>query len=290
MRSMTGFGSAAAENARHRITVTLRSVNHRFLDLALRLKEEHRGSDGAVRDRLAAELQRGRVEVGVDVVARAAAGPVTLDTAALTALVETFRELESRGLVSGGLTAGDVLRLPQVLRLDAGASWEPEDEETLMTALGEALAQLVASRASEGGRLLPVLREKLDGLATVEAALRAAVGPARDATAAALADRVQKLLGERSLDPDRLAQEVAILADKSDVTEELDRLAAHLEHFRALIADHGPVGKRLDFLTQEIFRELNTVGSKCRSAEMTPKVLDGKVLAEQLREQVQNVE
>lgn len=290
MRSMTGFGSAAAENARHRVTVTLRSVNHRYLDLALRLREEHRGSDGAVRDRLAAALHRGRVEITVDVVPRAAGAPVTIDTAALTAVVEALRELERQGLVTGSLTAGDVLRLPQLLRLDAGDAWETDDEVTLLVALGAALDQLVASRASEGARLLPVLNEKVAGLLAVGAALAAAVGPAREATAAALRERVDRLLGERSLDPDRMAQEVAILADKSDVTEELDRLGAHLEHFRALVADSGPVGKRLDFLTQEIFRELNTVGSKCRNSAMTPHVLDGKVLAEQLREQVQNVE
>lgn len=290
MRSMTGFGSATAENARLRVAVTLRSVNHRFLDIALRLRDEHRGSDAAVRDHLATELHRGRVEVSVDVVARAAAGPVTVDTAALTALVESLRELESRGLITGGLTAGDVLRLPQLLRLDSGETWGAEEETLLLEALHDALAQLVASRRSEGARLLPVLQEKLAGLAAVETALRAAVGPARETTAKALADRLERLLGERQLDPDRLAQEVAILADKSDVTEELDRLGAHLEHFRTLLAESGAVGKRLDFLTQEIFRELNTVGSKCRNSEMTPLVLDGKVLAEQLREQVQNVE
>lgn len=289
MRSMTGFGSAAAENLRHRMTVTLRSVNHRFLDIALRLRDEQRGSDGAVRDRLAAELHRGRVEVSVEVVTRASAGPV-IDLAALTALVESLRELESRGLVTGGLTAGDVLRLPQLLRLDAGESWGEAEEALLLEALDAALAQLVASRQSEGGRLSPVLHEKLAGLAAVEVALRAAVGPAREATAKGLAERLERLLGERQMDQDRLAQEVALLADKSDVTEELDRLGAHLEHFRALLAEPGAIGKRLDFLTQEIFRELNTVGSKCRSAEMTPLVLDGKVLAEQLREQVQNVE
>jgi uncharacterized protein (TIGR00255 family) len=238
---------------------------------------------------LATELHRGRVEVSVEVVTRASAGPV-IDVGALTAVVESLRELESRGLVTGGLTAGDVLRLPQLLRLDGGESWGEEEERLLVEALDAALAQLVASRQSEGARLLPVLGEKLAGLAGVESALRSAVGPAREATAKALEERLERLLGDRVMDPDRLAQEVAILADKSDVTEELDRLGAHLEHFRTLLAESGAIGKRLDFLTQEIFRELNTVGSKCRSAEMTPLVLDGKVLAEQLREQVQNVE
>jgi len=105
-----------------------------------------------------------------------------------------------------------------------------------------------------------------------------------------LRDRLEALLGNHELDPSRLAQEVAVLADRSDVTEELDRLDAHLEHFHELMATDGAIGKRLDFLTQEIFRELNTLGAKCRHARMTRAVLDAKVLCEQLREQVQNLE
>jgi uncharacterized protein (TIGR00255 family) len=152
----------------------------------------------------------------------------------------------------------------------------------------------VAGRESEGARLARLLEERLGELAAVADDLGRLAGEARREQATALRARVEELLraapGGPALDPGRLEQELALLAERSDVAEELDRLAAHVEHFRELVAGGGPVGKRLDFLSQEVLRELNTAGSKCRHAPMTRRVLDGKVLCEQLREQVQNVE
>jgi len=155
---------------------------------------------------------------------------------------------------------------------------------------GEALAQLVASREREGASLQAAMEERLALLAKVADRLDALRAPVAGELAAAMKRRLAELLAGQPLDEARLAQEVALLVDRSDVTEELDRLRAHLGHFREVAAERGPSGKRLDFLTQEIFRELNTTGSKCRNHEMTRAVLDAKVLCEQIREQVQNVE
>ena len=155
----------------------------------------------------------------------------------------------------------------------------------------EAVAQLVASREKEGASLVAAMEEKLRGVEEAVQRLDALRGPVREEMAASLKRRLDELLGGQPLDEARVAQEVALLVDRSDVSEEIDRLRSHVEHFRAVMREKtGPRGKRLDFLTQEIFRELNTLGAKCRNAEMTRAVLDAKVLCEQIREQVQNVE
>jgi len=292
MRSMTGFGEASGENPRYGIAVSLRSVNHRFLDLQLRIGEELRGSEGALRDTIGREVARGRVEARVEV------RPVAERQAAVRVNMGIIREahaaihhLAEAGLIERGLSAGDLLRLPEAFRVDlAEEEWSDEDEELLLTVTREALAQLVAGREKEGASLAAILEEKLRGLDEVVTRLDALRGAVREELAAALRRRLAELLGGLPLDEARLAQEVALLVDRSDVSEEIDRLRSHLEHFRAVTREPGAAGKRLDFLTQEVFRELNTLGAKCRNAEMTRAVLDAKVLCEQIREQVQNVE
>ncbi len=292
MRSMTGFGQAADEDERYRIRVVLRSVNHRFLDLVVRLRDGQRTSEPALRDLLSSHLSRGRVEVNVDVEPLgAAAVRVDLDAGAVETLSRALDGLLEEDIIESGLTAGDLIRHPQLLRVTEPESrWESEDEALLLEIASRALTELVQARETEGRKLAGALLERLEGLAGAGAELRSIASSSVQAAAAALRERLEALLGDRELDEGRLAQEVALLADRSDVTEELDRFGAHLEHFREVMASDGAVGKRLDFLTQEIFRELNTLGSKCRNAAMTRVVLDAKVLCEQLREQVQNVE
>jgi uncharacterized protein (TIGR00255 family) len=292
MRSMTGYGHAEGENLRYRVRLALRSVNHRFLDVVLRLKEEQRASESTLRELFGETLSRGRVEAGVDV---EPVGPdssrLEVDRRALKELTRALEGLLEEDLIERGLTAGDLIRHPQLLRVSEPENrWRDEDQVLLLRVAGEALAELVAARGTEGEKLATALGERLAALARATDELRELAPVALEEAAAALEDRLEALVGERGLDPGRLAQEVAVLADRSDVTEELDRLDAHLEHFGEVMAADGPVGKRLDFLTQEIFRELNTLGAKCRNPGMTRVVLDAKVLSEQLREQVQNVE
>lgn len=292
MRSMTGYGEAAGENARHAVSVSLKAVNHRFLDLQLRCGDELRTSEGAVRDLISKEVSRGRVE------ARVEARPVTerradvhVHLGIVRAAHAATHQLVAEGLVATGLAAGDLLRIPEAFRVEfAAEEWDQDDHDLLMRVTREAVAQLVASRETEGASLAAVLTEKVRALDEVVARLDALRGPVRDEIASSLRRRLGELLGSHSLDESRLAQEVALLVDRSDVSEEIDRLRSHLDHFRGVAREPGPTGKRLDFLTQEIFRELNTLGAKCRNAEMTRAVLDAKVLCEQIREQVQNVE
>jgi uncharacterized protein (TIGR00255 family) len=289
---MTGYGEASGRSGRRAVTVSLKAVNHRFLDLQVRLGDELRGSEPALREALARELVRGRVEARVEVAALGErGGAVQVDLDVVRAVHAAVRELVDGGVLSGGLAAGDLLRLPAALRIASAAQgWDQADEELLLATAQAAVKQLVAGREAEGAGLAAALGERLTALETVVLQLAALRGPALEESAAALRRRVAELLAGQPLDEARIAQEVALLADRGDVSEEVDRLRSHLEHFRSVAAAAGASGKRLDFLTQEIFRELNTLGAKCRNAGMVRAVLDAKVLCEQLREQVQNVE
>jgi len=289
---MTGYGEASGENARHGITVSLRAVNHRFFDLQVRIGEELRGSEAALRDAIGRAVTRGRVEARVEVRPLAERqATVQVNLGVIREAHAAVHQLAEAGLVERGLAAGDLLRLPEAFRVDlADEDWTEEDEDLLLAVTRQSVAQLVAGREKEGASLAAILDEKLRGLEETVSRLDALRGPVREEIAAALRRRLAELLGGQPLDEARLAQEVALLVDRSDVSEEIDRLRSHVEHFRAVTREAGATGKRLDFLTQEIFRELNTLGAKCRNAEMTRAVLDAKVLCEQIREQVQNVE
>jgi uncharacterized protein (TIGR00255 family) len=292
MRSMTGYGEASGENARHGVTVSLRAVNHRFLDLQLRLGEDLRASEAALRDLIAREVARGRLEARVEVrsVAERKA-TVQVHMGVIREAHTAIHQLVEAGLVERGLAAGDLLRLPEAFRVELEREeWGEEDGELLLAVARDAVAQLVASRETEGASLILAMEEKLKGIQEAVDRLDALRGSVREEIATALRRRLAELLGVQTLDEARLAQEVALLVDRSDVSEEIDRLRSHLEHFRGVTRETAAAGKRLDFLTQEIFRELNTLGAKCRNAEMTRAVLDAKVLCEQIREQVQNVE
>lgn len=292
MRSMTGYGEAAGENARHAVSVTLKAVNHRFLDVQLRLGDELRASEAALRELLGRDLSRGRVEARFDVRPKAERkADLQVHMGIVRAAHAAVHRLAEEGLVEGTLGPGDLLRIPEAFRVELAAEeWEADDEELLQRVTREAVQQLVAGREAEGASLAAVLDERLRQLDEVVARLDSLRDGVREEIAASLRRRLSELLGNHTLDEARIAQEVALLTDRSDVSEEIDRLRAHSEHFRTVMREPGPVGKRLDFLTQEVFRELNTLGAKCRNAEMTRAVLDAKVLCEQIREQVQNVE
>jgi uncharacterized protein (TIGR00255 family) len=292
MRSMTGYGESSGENARHAIAVSLKAVNHRFLDLQLRLAEEARSSEPVLRERFGRELERGRVEVRVEVNTLGERKvDVHVHMGVVQAAYAATHQLVEAGLVERGLAAGDLLRLPEAFRVEvSGDAWSEDDQELLLRVAGEALAQLVASREREGASLAGIFQERLQALEQVVQRLDALRGPVRDEMVAAFHKRLNEMLEGKPVDEARLAQEAALLVDRSDVSEEIDRLRSHLDHFRSVAGGKEASGKRLDFLTQEIFRELNTLGSKCRNSEMTRAVLDAKVLCEQIREQVQNVE
>lgn len=292
MLSMTGYGQAQAESDDFRVEVTLRSVNHRFLDLVIRLPEICRPSETSVQRTLSSRLSRGRVEMSAEVVSLRSVEPeVRISEQAAAALSTAVGRLAERGIVAGDLTPSDVLRVPGVLDVRSKRdSWTSEDENLLVQAVEGALAQLLESRREEGQRLDSVVEEKLTVLEEYVARLVEMRPVVQDALKTAWRARLDEGLVNGEIDVDRISLEVALLIDKTNISEELERLTVHLEHFREVLDQQSPIGKRLDFLVQEIFRELNTLSSKCRDSEMTRICVDSKVLCEELREQLRNVE
>lgn len=289
---MTGFGEGRAENQRLEVAATLRTVNHRFLDMSVRMSEEYRVLEPELVQRLRDRLERGRVELRLSVKPRGVRKvKIEVDEEVAARYIEASNRLAERDGVTKNLASGDLLRLPEVVSVEAGEAATPDqDKEAVNRALDEALEHLLASRSREGADLAEVLRRTVEELTRVVSQLAGLRTELQRTLYEKTRKRLVELAGEVAVDEARLAQEVALLVDRADVQEEIDRLNVHVERFGSLLDTDGAVGKRLDFLTQEILRELNTIGSKCRSSDATQLVLDGKVLCEQLREQVQNVE
>jgi len=288
---MTGYGQAAAENDAFRISVSARSVNHRFLDLVVRLAEEYREVETAVRQLIDDRLTRGRVEmrVGIEPLGGGDAR-VVIDREVVRAIQAAAVELAG-GDESAGLPVAELLRMPEVVRVERRSrELGAEDLALVLEVTGRALDQLIGMREGEGAQLVAVLTERAAALGELADLLAGRRDEVRRQLLVNMRQRLAELLDSSQFNEDRLAQEIALLAEKMDVQEELDRLRAHLETFGNSLAGRGAVGRRLDFLAQEILRELNTLGSKCRDSQMAEWVVQGKLACEQLREQVQNVE
>lgn len=279
-----GWGAAAWE---------LRSVNHRYLDVSLRLPEELRSLDAGVRERIAARVRRGKVDCSLRVqpTAGGAAG-FSLDLDLAQRLLDAKRKVEAAArAVPGGLplrspTALDVLRWP-------GVAEPPEiDRESVGSAalrrLDRALDTLVAARAREGAKLGGLVAGRCEEVAGITARVRAALPDVQERYRARLLARLEEARVEP--DPSRLAHELVMFASRVDVAEELDRLDTHVAEVREALGSGSPIGRRLDFLMQELQREANTLGSKSVDPDTSRASVDLKVLVEQMREQVQNIE
>lgn len=289
MRSMTGYGRGVVERGAVRATVDIRTVNHRFLDLKLRGGQIPAAMEDAIAGRIRGAIERGSVAVALHL-AGGAAGGVRVDGDAAARAHGMLSELAAR-LGIPGPDLALVIAQPGVVIADELVDDGPDGAAAVaLDALDAALVQVNAMRAAEGAALAAELRLRLDELVATRAqvALLAALVPPQ--VARRLTERVKRLTEEPGVDPGRLAQEVALLADRADVTEELVRLASHLDQARALLDTGAAVGRRLDFLVQEIGRELNTIGAKSTTVEISAAVVAAKATLEKLREQVQNVE
>jgi uncharacterized protein (TIGR00255 family) len=285
---MTGYGRGAASEAGVAATVEVRAVNHRFLDLKLRGTTLPSAIEDAISARVRGAIDRGAITISVHVTRAIAAGELAIDPAAARRVHEVLTATATQ-LGIPGPDLALVLAQPGVIVAEAGGEADPP----VLAALDRALAQLAQMRTAEGTALAAELATRLDELATIRTTLATLAASVPAHVARRLTDRVRKLLddvGAGTIEPARLAQEVALLADRADVTEELVRLASHLDQARALLAASGAVGRRLDFLVQELARELNTIGSKSVLAEITAAVVEGKAVLEKIREQIQNVE
>jgi uncharacterized protein (TIGR00255 family) len=293
MKSMTGFGKAGgALPDGTEVSVVVKGVNHRFLDLGIKLRDEYASAEPAIRKAASRIAQRGHIDILIRTT-KAAGAPATarIDMDSAERYARMWREDSSNRGLPGELSPRDLLSLPGVVReAEPGEAGEGTFEEVFVSLVEQALQDFDAARAREGAALSLTFKEILERIDKGVAAL--------DAERVGISDRIQRNLRERisklaegiPLDEGRLAQEVAQLADRADITEEIDRLKTHLVEARRLLAADGAIGRRLDHLAQELHREVNTSGSKVREAGATKLVLDLKSELEAFKEQVQNVE
>ena len=289
--SMTGYATASAELDSGSLALELRAVNHRYLDIQLRMPDELRSVEGALREAIGAQLQRGKVECRINYAARDAQGNAALNRDLLQQLAAWNREVQNALPDARSLSVADVLRWNGVLETP-GASAD-ELRAALLGLLQEVLQEFSASRAREGGKLKDFLLQRVEKIE----ALRSGVMPHVPAAIAAYEQKLTARLREamqgvplQDTWDERIRQEITLFASKIDVDEELSRLASHLGEMRRILAQGGAVGKRLDFLMQELNREANTLGSKSVDAEVSRSAMEMKILIEQMREQIQNLE
>jgi len=288
---MTGFGSGRGVAGSEDLTVELRSVNGKFCEVKARLPRELLPLETAAVRRVKERLARGGVDLTVR---RGAAGGSDLapriDDALAARYVESFRALRDRLGLAGDVTLRDVLGAEGVVALEERTPDLDAAAEALAGAVDQALDRLVSMREQEGRALRDDLAARLDTLAGFAARVAAEAPLSVRQQHERIAQRVQELTGGIPLDPQRLAQEVALLAERSDVAEELTRLDSHLAQFRLLLDASEPAGRRMDFLVQEMNREVNTIASKAQWAPIAALAVELKAEIERIREQVQNVE
>ncbi|HLP30950.1 MAG TPA: YicC/YloC family endoribonuclease [Geothrix sp.] len=287
IKSMTAFARQESHGEAGHLAVELRSVNHRYLESSLRLPEELRPLEPQIRDRLAAGLSRGKIDCNIRFQpAVTGAAQLSLNKELASTLAHLSREVDAFLYDAAPASSMEILRWPGVLQAPA-ADVEKLQAEALAL-VDRAVAELNATRAREGEKLKALLEQRLDAMQAqiplVLARLPEVMGRYRQR----LADRLAELKGE--LDPQRLEQEIVVFATRIDVAEELDRLETHIIEVRRVLKQDQPVGRRLDFLMQELNREANTLGSKSADTETTKAAVELKVLIEQMREQVQNIE
>jgi uncharacterized protein (TIGR00255 family) len=296
IKSMTGFASLTHEDERATIGITVRAVNHRFLDLQLRIPQSLADLEPRVRSLLQKRLARGRIELAISIQVRQASAPtVELNAEFVNALAAVIEQAKAQGLVSGQLTPGDLLRLPQAVTIrerpvEADPALEAQLASSVEAAVEQALLDLDAMRTREGTHLRADLDGRKNLLAGVIERLREAADQGRVALEARLHERVREISEQLPVDQAMVAQEIVRIAGRSDISEEVTRFRAHVAHWNALSDADEPCGRKLDFLLQEMNREVNTIGSKADGLGIAELIITAKAELEKMREQVQNVE
>lgn len=290
---MTGYGRAAAEGETITVAVEARSLNHRYLDISLKLPRPFLPLELEARGLIQGQIQRGRLDVSVNLapVASRRPGQVKVDTALAREYFERANALADELKIGGSPELAWLLERPGVLILGEAEPVAPEEGWPLLArALTQALANLVAQREAEGQLILKEIMAFHAELGALVERMAARVPEALARRQASLRERLKALLGEVTLDEGRLAMEVAVWAEKADISEEVARLSAHLEQSAALLRGGESVGRTLDFLVQEMNREVNTVASKADDLELSQAAITAKGILEKIREQIQNLE
>ena len=293
---MTGFASITREDDRATMTVTIRALNHRYLDLQLRMPQALAALEADVRSLVGKRVGRGRVELGLSLQLRQVPGvDVEFNEGFGRALEIALEQARARGLVTGTLTPGDLLRMPQAITIrDRQAADDPDLQaavaEQALAAIGAALADLDGMRSREGDHLRADLDARRTLVADLVERISVAADEGRAAFEARLAERVRELRIDLQADETAVAQEIVRVAARSDISEEVARFRAHVSHWVTLADSAESCGRKLDFLLQEMNREVNTMGSKADGLRVSELIIAAKAELEKMREQVQNVE
>jgi uncharacterized protein (TIGR00255 family) len=286
IRSMTGFARRERQFPWGLLAWEVKTVNHRFLEMGFRLPEEFRAGEADFRHGVAASVRRGKVECSLHFRPATVSGAIEVDAELLASLTQRAQSIAAQAGAAARIDVLDLLRWPGVIRDGT------RDHAPMITAahglLADALAELARFRDSEGGRLRDALEQRCAALFDFTARVLERLPEVRARMRAKLLDRIAQLVSD--VDHERLEQELAILAQRLDVDEEIDRLRGHVTEIRKTFGGQEPAGRRLDFLMQELNREANTLSSKSQDIETTRAAVDMKVLIEQMREQVQNIE
>jgi uncharacterized protein (TIGR00255 family) len=296
IKSMTGFASVTREDERVTIGITIRAVNHRHLDLQLRHPQSLAAIESELRALVAARVARGRVELSISLQLRQTAGvDVEFNEEFARALGVALDAARERGLIAGPLTPGDLLRMPQAISI---RDRQPDDDEEtaravaaqVRDAVAQALTELDTMRSREGVSLHGDLDGRKKAVAQLVERVAAAADDGRAALEQRLTERVRDLRTALQADETAVAQEIVRMASRSDISEELERFRGHVSHWTALADGPEPCGRKLDFLLQEMNREVNTMGSKADGLRVSELIIAAKAELEKMREQVQNVE
>ena len=295
IKSMTGFASLTRDDESGTISITMKSVNHRFLDLQLRIPPSLGSMESRLRALVQQRVARGRVEVSVSLQQRRVPSlEVELNEAFLDALGGALDRARERGHIAGTMTPGDLLRFPQALSIRERQEVLPGSDNELAgkveEAVGAAIEDLEAMRNREGEFLRVDLDSRRLLLGDLFERVKAASDNGMDALRRRLEERVRELRADGMADETVVAQEIAKMVGRSDITEEVVRFRGHLDHWKALADSPEPCGRKLDFLLQEMNREVNTVGSKAEGPAVSELIVSLKAELEKMREQVQNVE
>jgi uncharacterized protein (TIGR00255 family) len=296
IKSMTGFANVTGEDERAAVAVTIRSLNHRYLDLQLRVPQSLASIEAGTRALVTKRVSRGRIELSLSVQFRQLPGvEVEFNDEFGRALEAALERARARGLVAGALTPGDLLRVPQAITIrDRQVADDPSAQDAIVALTHEtidrALTDLDTMRGREGQHLRADLDQRRGVVADLVERIASAAEDGRGAMAQRLRERIADMRAELQIDDTALAQEVVRWAARSDISEEVARFRAHVFHWSALADSPEPCGRKLDFLLQEMNREVNTMGSKADGLRVSELVIAAKAELEKMREQVQNVE
>lgn len=291
IKSMTGYGRAVVELDNMELTFELKSVNNRYLDTSVRLPRAYGYLEETIKKEVGLHTTRGKVDcfLSIDILEDTLT-KVSVNHALFESYLTVFKELEEKYSLRNDIGVTTVLRLPDVIGTHSDDEGEDKMRERLKAVMEKALSDYDAMREREGEKLYADISEKLDTIEEIRQKIITLSPQSVKAYEERLKTRVEELLGNTSYDESRIITEVALFADKVAVDEEITRLASHLSQFKEIMNSTAPAGRKLDFLTQEMNREVNTIGSKCQELEITKLVVDAKSEVEKIREQIQNIE